>query len=456
MKSGKRYEKRSTIRKFRSAQVMIFIVVLFAVAIISLIIPLRPTTSETEKRELTKFPSFSFESLMDGSFFSGIDLWFSDTFPFRETLISWNNSLWSHSGIQTDAIHGEVKQGDEIPTGNDVTQPAANTGATESTNTSATEATTEEKKAQSNNDPKDGEVLGAVWRAGNSAYEYYNFNRSESDRYTQMLNAVGDNLAGKADVYSIIVPNSMGIMLSDEYKESKGLTTSDQKAAIDYMCSGMNSNVKQVKIFDTLKEHNGEYIYFRTDHHWTADGAYYAYKQFAGVKGMTPTPLSDFTKNSYEGFLGTFYADTGQSSALGDTPDTVVTYTPKSTNDMQFTSVDGQTYDWNIVMDISDYDASTKYNAFIGGDNPYSIIENPKLKDGSSCVVIKESYGNAFVPFLVDNYQTVHIIDYRYYTGNLIDFVNENKVKDVIFINNIMVTSTESRIDELYGLSGLS
>ena len=73
---------------------------------------------------------------------------------------------------------------------------------------------------------------------------------------------------------------------------------------------------------------------------------------------------------------------------------------------------------------------------FIGGDRPLSIIENPNITDGSSCVVIKESYGNAFVPFLVNSYQTVYVIDYRHYTDNLISFVKEKEIQDVIFINN--------------------
>ena len=54
---------------------------------------------------------------------------------------------------------------------------------------------------------------------------------------------------------------------------------------------------------------------------------------------------------------------------------------------------------YNIITDVSDWNKSSKYSAFIGGDNPYSQIHNPERTDGSSCVVIKESFGNAFVPF---------------------------------------------------------
>lgn len=458
MEPNNGYEQRKTLRRYRSVQVLIFFIALYVLAIVGLMIPLRPTKSENEKRELTPFPSFSLASLWDGSFFQGIDLWFSDTFPFRETLISWNTSLWNLSGIQTSSIHGEVKQGDDIPAITDITKthPDAMKGVTTTTTSRTVQTSTTTKRSDGNTPPGTGEQLGAVWRAGNSAYEYYTFSREESDRYIQLLNKVGDKLAGQATVYDIIVPNSMGVMLSDEYKEKNGITTSDQGAAIDYMTASMNANVKSVKIFDPLRAHCKEYIYFRTDHHWTATGAYYAYEQFAKVKGFTPTPLTDFKTNTYEGFLGTFYADTGKSSALSKTPDTVVTYTPKSTNSMQFTTREGKKVDWNVVMDVSEYDPSAMYSAFIGGDNPYSLIQNPLLKDGSSCVVIKESYGNAFVPFLVDHYQTVHVIDYRYYENNLIDFVKKNKVQDVIFINNIMATSTDIRIQEMVDLAGVS
>lgn len=451
------YLQRKSLRKSRKVQVMIFFVVLYVIAVVSLIIPLRPTQSETEQRTLTKFPTFSFASLWDGSYFKQIDLWFSDTFPFRETLISWNTELWNLSGIHTNTIHGEVQAGDEIPSVGDITKTQAASGTSTTTTSSTTQTTTTTTKSSGGDNPSGtGEQIGAIWIAGNSGYEYYTFSRSVSDRYVNLLNQVGNRLAGKANVYDIIVPNSMGVMLSDEYKQEKGITTSDQKQAIAYMSASMNDNVKSVSIFDTLRSHWKDYIYFRTDHHWTATGAYYAYEEFAKVKGFTPTPLENYESHEYDGFLGTFYADSKMSSALGKTPDTVVTYTPTSTNDIHITGRDGNEFDWKIVMDVSDYNSSGKYSAFIGGDNPFSVIENPKRKDGSSCVVIKESYGNAFVPFLVDHYQTVYVVDYRYYEENVLDFVTENKIQDVIFINNIMATSTDQRVQEMYDITGVS
>ena len=123
------------------------------------------------------------------------------------------------------------------------------------------------------------------------------------------------------------------------------------------------------------------------------------------------------------------------SDTLKNNPDTVVAYVP-TCNDMTYTDSKGVEHKWNVVADATDYAEGSKYYCFIGGDQPYSKIENPNITDGSSCVVIKESYGNAFVPFLVNSYQTVHVVDYRYFTGNLINFVKQNNVQDVIYINN--------------------
>ena len=139
----------------------------------------------------------------------------------------------------------------------------------------------------------------------------------------------------------------------------------------------LDPSVRQVPVYDELVRHNAEYLYYNTDHHWTALGAYYAYRQFAQVKGITPHELSDYTEQVYPGFLGTFYSYSNQSEALKNNPDTVYAYVPIGTNDATLTNVNGETVNWNIVNDVSEYGAGQKYNCFIGGDNPYTEINNP-------------------------------------------------------------------------------
>ena len=79
----------------------------------------------------------------------------------------------------------------------------------------------------------------------------------------------------------------------------------------------------------------------------------------------------------------------------------------------------------------------------------YISIENPNKTDGSAVVLVKESFGNCFAPFLVDHYQYVYIIDYRYFDGDLTSFVTEKSARSVIFLNNITATSADPRLDEM-------
>ena len=138
---------------------------------------------------------------------------------------------------------------------------------------------------------------------------------------------------------------------------------------------------------------------------------------------------------------------------MGDNPDTVVAYHPLSTEaTLDYTDKNGQVIRWPIIYDQSNAPASYKYGTFVGGDQPYTIIKNPALTDGSSCVVVKESFGNAFVPFLVDHYETVHVIDYRYWEGSVSDFVKTNGVDDVLFVNNLSAIRSSVLVGYLHDI----
>ena len=98
---------------------------------------------------------------------------------------------------------------------------------------------------------------------------------------------------------------------------------------------------------------------------------------------------------------------------------------------------------------MTDWNESSKYNCFIGGDEPLSWIHNPAMSDGSACLVVKESYGNAFVPFLVDHYEYVYVVDYRYYPSGLMGLIKEKGIKEVLFLNNVMAASTASLVSNV-------
>ena len=218
------------------------------------------------------------------------------------------------------------------------------------------------------------------------------------------------------------------------------------------------SGITAVEVYDTLREHNDEYLYFRTDHHWTALGAYYSYVKFCEAAGLTPYSLNDRQEYRFEGFLGTLYAEAGSPAQLGNTPDTVHAWVPNGTNDIYITDKTGNRLRYRGGLVRTDTDtfyanAASKYNCFIMGDHPLSEIHNETITDGSSIVVVKESFGNALVPFLVDHYEYVYVVDYRYFTNttgkSLQEFVAEKNVDTVLFVNNLTATSTTQRLYEI-------
>ena len=105
-----------------------------------------------------------------------------------------------------------------------------------------------------------------------------------------------------------------------------------------------------------------------------------------------------------------------------------------------------------MVNDVSDYASSVKYGCFAGGDQPYNEVENPAITDGSACLVIKDSYGNAFIPFLVDHYQYLYWVDFRYYKGSIYDLVEQKGIRDVVVVQNIYNTAAEGTLSSLQAL----
>ena len=295
------------------------------------------------------------------------------------------------------------------------------------------------------------ETVNALMIVEDSAYEYYNFDTELANRYITAVVDAGKKLEGKATVYDMVIPTSIDIMLPESYIEKNSLNTSDQKKAIDeYILpsiAAQNPEVKTISIFDTLKAHANEYLYFRTDHHWTQLGAYYGYEEFCKAKGFDPVPLSDFDRADYTGYLGSFYTSSN-SAALAANPDTVEAYIPKANVNLSFTQSDGVQVDsWPLIADGEQYDSTSKYIVYCAGDQPYEEIVNNDMAEGPSIVVVKESFGNCFIPFLVNHYKNIYVVDYRYYNGTVSDLVDSTGATDVLLLNNVSMTRNEGLID---------
>ena len=179
--------------------------------------------------------------------------------------------------------------------------------------------------------------------------------------------------------------------------------------------------------------------------------------------GLEPFDLDEFESGEVTGdFLGSLYTYTSgysQSSVLKNNPDKVSYWRPirdfvsRIYQDQEMT--ESTSYAGYVIS--SKIQSSNKYLAFIGGDNPLMKISTD-VGNGKSIVVIKESYGNAFVPFLVNHYEEVYVIDPRRWNHgdlpdfDLVEFVEDNSIDDVLVIDYPLVVSNQAYINYLNDL----
>ena len=387
-----------------------FFLVLAALTVVSFLLPLRPTFSDSEKRELMSFPAFSVDALVSGDYFDDITLWFSDTFPGREDWIGLSQRLSNFHGYSEIAIEGPLVVSDAVPV---QTEPVSYVEETVSSEKTEFIAPTEEE-GWGGIDAANAEIdLGAAIQIGDAGFNQLGFNQQQANRYIDSMN----RFAGVLEPYGVKVisapcPTSVGVMVEEEYLDLLGCTPQDEILA--YLHENMDDSIVKVDTFTNLVTHNDEYIYFRTDHHWTALGAYYAYAALCETLGYEAASLEeDFELWNQGDFKGTLYGKVRWPAKLR--VDTLDTYLPKGSITMYAHFKNNMNkIEYPIVSDWSQKNPTGKYSAFLGSDCPMVEIVNEDLpEDAPSCVVVKDSFGNCYVPFLSKTYRNVYAIDYR-------------------------------------------
>lgn len=305
-------------------------------------------------------------------------------------------------------------------------------------------------QAAPNAAPELYDYLAVVDGAG---YGLYKFSEDDTNEYIQLVCDAADYLPDWVTLYEMIVPTSLDVMLAESYITEYEIDSSDQRKAIeDYIypsIHNLHDGVKTVSLFDPLRAHCDEYIYYRSDPLWTQLGAYYAYVEFCKAAGLDAVPLDDFELESYDGYLGSYY-HTSQDGEMASNADTVEAYMPFAKASLSFTNNEGVwESDWAVIQDGEGYNPEWLNLIFMAGGQPYAEITNDDLDDGSACILVSESFSNTFAPFLLNHYQYVYVVDYRYYSGSIPDLAEEVAADDVILLNSITATSDESRVSDL-------
>lgn len=457
--------KRRSGPYVRACQIaaVFLVTVLALVGVLSLLLP-KPTVSQYEKRELASFPVLSAQALWSGEWMRDFESYYADTFPGRDIFIAAAAVLDDEKGVRGRdevKIYHTNQGGQDGPASSASVSPSSVPAPSSSSSSAPPPSSSSQapvspepssSSEESSSDPPDtppevpdGYQTEGYFILGDRGMTLFGGYRPVAEEYAAILTRFADKVAGTAKVYNVVVPCSGEFYLPEKYQ----YLSNSQKENIAYLYSQLGAGVTGVDAYSLISQHTDEYLYFRTDHHWTALGAYYAYAAFCDSAGLSAVGLDQVEKRTIPGFLGTVYGAT-RDLHLGENPDTVE-YWITAPNGTAQLYMKGRENDPLTLFPWSESSAGgNAYGVFIYADNPLFWTHNPDLHNGRKALVLKESYGNAFAPWLFANYEDVYVIDYRHYERSVYDFVMKNGVDTVIFINNAFAANTNyhaQRID---------
>ena len=246
------------------------------------------------------------------------------------------------------------------------------------------------------------------------------------------VTAYVDGLPANTRIFSLVSPVKVEFM-----GERYAAANSSQLGTINYINSLLRDEIIPVDAHGTMSAHSDEYIFFRTDHHWTALGSYYAYLAFTKAAGLEPVLIENYVENAIEGFVGSLAVGTRNRTVLSS-PDTLYFYTLNDGTEFSMSL-------YHLPSDLSNLD----YRIFLGGDRDiYSF--NSSNTNGRTIVIVKDSFANAMIPWLAPHYETIVVIDPRQFTGSVAQVLEEYDDIDLLFVNYIPATTMADLIEQFY------
>jgi hypothetical protein len=344
--------------------------------------------SDMENRLLSSFPKISFSSIKDKETMTGIENYISDHFPLR-----------------TDWV--EVKTDTEIAIGK---------------------------------------------RDINGVYILKN-------RFTQKItavdnNTVDNNIKGINDfaerhekpVFVCLVPTAAAAYADELPEYAPNL---DQKTFINSVYNRLNSHINNLSVFDILQSDRDDYIYYRTDHHWTTRGAFVAYNAMAKKLGFTPLSMSSFDiEHATYDFYGSLFSEVLYNGIEPDTINLYITNTKTRVTSVNVTTNFGEPPQVFDSVYFREYlEKKNKYPVFLGENQPLVTINS--TSSGGKLLIIKDSYANSFAPFLTEHYKKITLVDMRYINVSLEQVVDIDEYDQILFLYNVNSFNTDTNLRKL-------
>lgn len=362
-----------------------FCAILFLVCILNILTPSR-SFSDNENRTLALFPAISAQSIFSGEFMTEFETYANDQFPMRDFWVSLKANAERAIGKKENNGVLFAKNGYLI----------------------------------TKSSPVNSSLLNATLSSIQKLDALNEFNISLALIPTQ------------AEILKEYLPKNTYVPVQPEILQAT------QNALF-------HTNVSVIDPTQALEQHKDQYLYYRTDHHQTSLGSYYAYREIITALGEAPLPLEAFhQKELSDNFFGTTWS---KATFFHTMPDTITAFEPKNPVAFHVNYLDtGE--EAESLYSLDKLQTKDKYSVFLDGNHAILTIESGN-KNGKSLAVFKDSYAHSILPFLANHYQTIHVIDPRYYNLDPVSYLRENNLTDVLLIYNTPNFAEDTNIVKL-------
>ncbi len=334
--------------------------------------------SETENRTLQQFPAFTAAAVADGTFMEDTEDYLADQFPGRDG--------WTGMKARVEQLLGKTE-------------------------------------------------FRGVYLCGDTLINRGDEPGALAEKNLSYVSALAEKTG--IPVYLGLIPTASEIWRD---KLPSGAPVPDQSAFIENALA--ETGLPGVDYLSVLKEHAGEAVYYRTDHHWTSLGAYYGYTALCNSLGITPVRIDFFTPETVsEDFNGTLYSTSGVHWLI---PDTMEYYVPEE--GLTVTSWRSGKAEAAALYDRTYLEKKDKYSSFLGGNQPLCVIENPNAATDQKILLVRDSYADAMAPFLAQTFAEVHLLDLRYYRLPVTQYAAENGIDDIAVSYSVQNFVTDNNL----------
>lgn len=364
--------KKDRQRKVQEKLVgIIFILTLFLFLIINVIVPDREKSVQ-ENRMLATKPKFRLSSLISGDYDEKFEAYMDDQFVGRD--------MWRKLKVTVDRIGGSrLENGVYIGTNGQLLEQI---------------------------EVADENHLAANIKAIKS------FSESQS----------------KIPVRMMLVPDAANVLNHSLPSLAK---PEDQTQMFSMVRKDLGDSVEWIDVSTELNKHKTEKIYYKTDHHWTTLGAFYAFQAAApslGIEGdLSGKYVSYAVSDSFNGMLA---SKSGVN--LGEKEQIDIYVPTEEDTDLIVDYVDEGKRSTSLY-DSSKLKEKDQYTVFLGGNS--SLLDIRTVSTSTKrLLLVKDSFANSFIPFLTPYYREIVVVDPRYYSGTINDLMNSYRISEVLFL----------------------